>query len=110
MKKTIFKIKKIKQKRGTGYVTRSHFDTEIKGIRSDTSNVKVETGNIKHELLEIKDYLKVADERQERMITLLDYQTKEINNLRDEFVIQKAEMAQIKKVIKEKLGIEIRAA
>jgi hypothetical protein len=109
MKKKLKKINRLNEKNPKNdFVTKKHFDSEIKIIKSDISVLKVDVANIKYDMSEVKDYMQVFSERQEKMITLLDKQVKSTEDLKDEYHIIKAEIVQVKKVIRDEHGIEIK--
>ena len=49
------------------------------------------------------------DQKLDRLVTTLDYLLKRITDYEDELTLVKGDIKQIKKIIKEKLGIEISA-
>ncbi len=68
--------------------------------------IKIDTGLIKQGLKQTKDELKKDINNVQRLI---DGYVKAQEEFKQEFVIMKEEMKQIKKVLKEKLGVEIHA-
>jgi hypothetical protein len=96
------------------YITRTDLEeqTQILLKALDTRFGKMESSlgksinDVKDELYIVRDELKVDINSNQ---TLIDGYVKAQEDFRQEFVIMKEEMKQIKRIIKEKLGLEISA-
>lgn len=76
---------------------------------SKITEIKSQVGLVNTDIKEIKKQLKETNARVDKTYNLIDRYLKAQEDFIQEFSILKAEIAKIKKVIKDKLGIEIRA-
>ena len=95
----------------SNYITEEHLDKRFEEqtqviIGAVDLIVSKRIKEIKDELKEVKDELK---EDINNVQTLIDGYVKAQEDFKQDFVIMKEEFKQMKQIIKEKLGIEIRA-
>jgi len=81
-------------------------DKRLKEIKIDIKEIKIDISTIRQEAKQNKDELKKDINNVQ---ILIDGYVKAQEEFKQEFIIMKEEMKQMKRVIKEKLGIEIRA-
>jgi len=93
-------------------MTQNHFlilEADVKGVKSDVSGLKIDVANLKYDMNEVRGEMHEMIEKQDQTITLLDGYVKSTEDAKQEAQIVKNEVGEIKNVIKQKFGVEIRA-
>ncbi len=88
---------------------KSSSDGIKKDLKSDIAGIKIDIANLKYDVNEIKGEVHEMHEKQDQTITLLDGYVKSTEDAKQEAQIIKSEVGEIKSVIKQKFGVEIRA-
>ncbi|MDO8511654.1 MAG: hypothetical protein Q7S57_00100 [bacterium] len=87
-------------------------DAKIEKLDARVSMLEVDVAGLKYDFAETKsetrERLRRIEESLDKLTNTLDMFLKRMLDQEDEFVIMKAEVAQIKNILKEKLGIEVR--
>lgn len=76
-------------------------------IEKDIKEVKIDTAYLRQDLEEVKRDIRGLREQIQQLSITLDNFVKMMTDYQEEFTILKGEVDQIKKILKEKLGIEI---
>ena len=82
---------------------------DISDMKTDISGLKIDVTNLKYDMKEVRGDMHEMLEKQDKTMTLLDGYVKSTEDAKQENQIVKNEVRQMKDVINQKLGVEIRA-
>ncbi|HCP08616.1 MAG TPA: hypothetical protein DIT25_02345 [Candidatus Moranbacteria bacterium] len=108
MKKKALKNSNKKEK--SELVTVGLFNDEMQNIDKRFDKVEIGIANLKYDAKQKDISISEIKKGHERIINILDKQTKILEDIKDDFQIIKSENKQIKQVIKNKFDIEIAAS
>lgn len=87
----------------------SRFKTHIAPVRQDVGDLKIGLVIVERNIEELRNDVRGLREQIQQLTITLDNFVKMMTDYKEEFTILKAEVDQIKRVFKEKFGVEIAA-